>query len=296
MKIKFAVTLIPLLAAFCGEEEESDVLHFDNCDVYPVYNETGAIDPTWSPDMTTVVFSRLGDLWSLPLEGEEPTRITSLSGQELYPYWSPVTGSNQIVFINSDGSGNSTIYTLTPGGGEPQEVVSFSSQVMFTSFSSDGERIVFLQFGKSGIYTVPASGGEVAQIPSSREWVTVEVAEASPARDVVIYVAQANEAYQINEIAIDGGEPRTIVSYSGSVEHPHAVAESYDGTTIAFTTPFQKSYSHNMLFVPSAGGKSFAVTDFFGSSDQPRNPSWGSDGESLLIQLPNGIYMVDLKL
>jgi Tol biopolymer transport system component len=137
------------------------------------------------------------------------------------------------------------------------------------------------------------AGGEIVEIENSEGWQTVEVAQASRARPVVLFVDQKDGACRINEISVDGGSPKAIISFKNTPEHPYALAESYDGTTIAYTTPFETTWNRNLIFVPSAGGKVTAITDFYNS--QPNNPTWGSDGKRLLIQMPTGIYMVELK-
>jgi Tol biopolymer transport system component len=172
--------------------------------------------------------------------------------------------------------------------------MNFSAQITHTSWSLDGTKIVFLQFSKKGIYTISVEGGEVGQIPNNEDWGSVEVAQTSPARDMVIYVDQKGSSYRINEIEISGGDPRNIITFSGGAEHPHAVAESYDGNTIAYTTPQWMAWSHNLFFVSVSGGNPIAITDFYGN--QPRNPTWSPLGDQLVIQLPSGLYMVDLKL
>ncbi|MFC2076430.1 TolB family protein, partial [candidate division KSB1 bacterium] len=283
-----------LLAVTCSKDENGDIQHFSNSDVYPILNESGPSDPAWSPDMSTIVYSYLANIWSITPEGtEEPVQVTSMAGTELYPEWSPAAGENKIVFINTDGS-SYKIYTLSPGAGEPEEVASFTSQIAWTSWSNDGEYIIFTKVGKKAIYRVPAAGGEAVLIENTEGWQTVEVAQASPARNVVIFVDQAEGAVRINEISVQGGAPKNIISFRNTPEHPSALAESHDGTMVAYATPFETTWNENIIFVPSAGGNVIPVTDFY--NDQPKNPSWASDGKRLVIQMPNGIYMVEVKL
>jgi len=288
--IALFLTLATLLT--CGKQEETDVLHFQASDVYPIYNQAGANDPTWAPDGSSIVFVYQNNLWSIPPEGGEATQVTTLPGRELYPNWSSDAANPRLVFVNNPGPDEYTIYTLAPGG-EPQMVKKFSKQISSVSWSNDGEKIIFLRAGAKGIYTIPAGGGDETEIPNDEGWETVELAQGSPSRDVVLYVDQKGTKPRINSIGIDGGKPTTIITFSDGITHPYALAESYDGSTIAYTTTYEKSYSRNLLFVPTTGGSPVLVTDFY--NDYPSNPTWTPDGKRLAIQMPNGIYMVKPK-
>ncbi|MFC2076431.1 TolB family protein [candidate division KSB1 bacterium] len=283
-----------LLSALCGKEEDSDVFHFDNSNVYPLFNEPLARDPAWSPEMGSIVFSYLNDLWSISPDGGEPTQITTMGGQEQGVNWSPASGANKLVFFNTTGSESYKIYTLTPGGGEPAEIAEFTSQISSTSFSNDGETIVFLRFGKKGIFTVPAAGGDIGEITNSDGWETVEFAQACPSREFVIYVDRDGSTYRINEISLAGGSPKVLISFSGTAEHPTSVAESYDGSQVAYGTPFPVTYIQNLFFVPSTGGNRLQITAF--RTPTVRDPTWASDGKKLAIQMSEGIYIVELKI
>jgi len=286
------LSLVIVLAAVCSSKKEDDLIHFDNSTVYAIINEAGAADPTWSPDMSTIVYTFRGDLWSVPPEGGELTKVTSLTGNELYPNWSPVSGSKEIVFVNTTGPEDYTIYVLSYGQGEPRAVKTFSNQVLFTSWSRDGSKIVFLQLAKKGIFTIPAEGGEPVPITNNQGWESVEFAQASPARDMVLYISHVGTDFYLNEISLSGGDPNTIASFSGGREYPRSLAESYDGTLVAYTSPGIRP-GYNVYLVPLKGGNRIQVTAF--SYAQLNNPSWSSDGKKLVAQFDQGLYIVELK-
>lgn len=66
-----------------------------------------------SPDGSTIVFDLLGDLYTLPAAGGTATRITSGSGFDAQPRWSP--DGKAIVFV-SDRSGSENLYLADPDG------------------------------------------------------------------------------------------------------------------------------------------------------------------------------------
>ncbi|MFC2076148.1 TolB family protein [candidate division KSB1 bacterium] len=292
LRIIVCLSLTLLLFA-CGGEDESNVLKFAHANVYEIHLKDNAIDPTWSSDGATIVFSWENDLWSITPEGEEATRITTMSGQEIYPNFSPAAGSNQIVFVNNKGPEEFTINTLTLGG-QPEVVETFSERITSTSFNSDGSLILFLQYGKKGIYSIPTTGGEATLIPNNQDWETVGVAQACPSRDVIIYSAQTGTDFSIRSIAIDGGDAAELLSFAGSGRYPTALAEAYDGVTLAAALQTD-IWQRNIFTLASSGGETTALTEFPSDSFHPNNPSWSSDGARIVVQMPTGIYVVELK-
>jgi Tol biopolymer transport system component len=292
LRIFICLSLALVLLA-CGGEDESDVLKFTYADVHEIHLKDDAIDPTWSPDGATIVFAWENDLWSVTPEGEEETHVTTMSGQEIYPNFSPAAGSNKLVFVNNKGPEEFTINTLTLGG-EPEVVETFTERVTSTSFSSDGNTIVFLQYGKKGIYTIPAAGGEAILIPNNEAWETVGVAQAGPSRDIIVYSAQSGTDFSIKSIAIEGGDATELFSFAGSGRYPTALAEAYDGVTIAAALQTD-IWQRNIFSLPSSGGETTALTEFPSDSFHPNNPSWSTDGTRIVVEMPTGIYMVELK-
>jgi Tol biopolymer transport system component len=108
------------------------------------------------------------DLWTIPLKGGHPTRLTSDRSYEGYPCWSP--DGRTIAFTDDDesttlGSEHSlAIYTIPAGGGDARKVASASDNVGSggIAFSPDGARIAF--FSSGTIKTVPSAGGQRAEV------------------------------------------------------------------------------------------------------------------------------------
>ncbi|MFC2076413.1 TolB family protein [candidate division KSB1 bacterium] len=293
LKRMLIISLVLVPALSCSQDKDSNLIEFDESTVWTILEEPQAGDPCWSLDMTTIVYTASSDLWAVSPEGDEPpTQVTSMSGRELYPNWSPLQGSSNLVFVNSAGSEENTIYTLNYVAGEPVAVQTFTGLVASTSFSRDGAAIVFLQPGKKGIFTIPVEGGEVTQIPNDAGWGAVEVAQASPARDAVIFIDKADGAFRINSINFDGTDLTTVISFSGGREHPTAVAESYDGAKIAYTSPGLRPGS-NLFFISPDGGLPTALTWF--PYMQLDNPTWAWDGSRVVTQMDEGLYMVEPK-
>lgn len=134
-----------------------------------------AQDPALSPDGRTLLFSWAGDIWRVPVEGGDATRLTVHPADDSYPVWSP--DGQRIAFCsNRHGSGNA--FTSTPrgarnvfvmdGDGQNLRRVTFADTIEIpTDFSPDGRWIYFHSprerdvYQESRLYRVPAAGGQV---------------------------------------------------------------------------------------------------------------------------------------
>ncbi len=107
------------------------------------------------------------DVWTIPLDGGLPTRLTNGRTFEGYPCWSP--DGEQIAFTKNEESFKA-IYTVPAGGGQVRQVSSESDSVWggAIAFSLDGKRIAF--FSDGSIKTIPVEGGKpevlVAEVKS----------------------------------------------------------------------------------------------------------------------------------
>ena len=68
---------------------------------------------------THIVFAYAGDLWSVPRQGGDATRLTSGAGTESDPAFSP--DGSQIAFT-ADYEGNVDVYVMPATGGVPKRL------------------------------------------------------------------------------------------------------------------------------------------------------------------------------
>jgi Tol biopolymer transport system component len=116
-----------------------------------------------SPDGKRIVISTSNGIWTIPLDGGLPTRLTSGESFEgLYPCWSPNGRTIAFTEWNSK-SGDEvfyTIYVIPADGGEIRQITSEADRVGggAIAFSPDGKRIAF--FSGGAIKTIPIEGGQ----------------------------------------------------------------------------------------------------------------------------------------
>src|SRR2546427_7477962 len=89
--------------------------------VPPVLGAEAAMHPLEKPSMnkTEIVFSYAGDLWSVSRQGGLANRLTSGTGVETEPAFSP--DGNTIAFTG-EYDGNIDVFTVPVAGGVPKRV------------------------------------------------------------------------------------------------------------------------------------------------------------------------------
>jgi imidazolonepropionase-like amidohydrolase/Tol biopolymer transport system component len=93
-----------------------------------------------SPDGGTVVFGILGDLYTVPLDGGDATRITAGMAYDTQPRYNP--DGTQLVFI-SDRSGGDNLWTLDLATGDTTQVTTGNGSAwMSPDWTPDGDYIV----------------------------------------------------------------------------------------------------------------------------------------------------------
>lgn len=93
-----------------------------------------------SPDGRTIVFDLLGDLYTIPVTGGAATRITSGSGFDGQPRFSP--DGSTIVFV-SDRSGSENLYLVAPDGKQLRPLTRGPNMAYVSpAWTPDGQYIV----------------------------------------------------------------------------------------------------------------------------------------------------------
>src|SRR5579863_3491533 len=116
---------------------------------------------------THIVFAYAGDLWSVPREGGDAVRLTSGSGNETDPAFSPE--GTRIAFTG-EYDGNVDVFVVPATGGVPKRLTWHPAPDRVLGWTPDGKKIIFVsprnsysRFGE--MYTVPAEGGVEEKLP-----------------------------------------------------------------------------------------------------------------------------------
>ena len=101
----------------------------------------------WSPDGKTLAFvgERNGefDIYSIPFEGGNETRLTSAKGLDDGPEYSP---DGQYIYFNSERTGHMQIWRMKADGTSQAQVTQDELNDWFPHISPDGKWMVFLSY------------------------------------------------------------------------------------------------------------------------------------------------------
>jgi tricorn protease len=153
------------------------------------------------PDVSQsqIAFVYGGDIWIVSKNGGTANRLTSSTGEEAFPRFSP---DGKTLAFSATYDGNTDVYTMPVTGGVPVRLTwnSFPDRVI--DWHPDGKRILFASGRESGtpafrqLYLVSTKGGlpEKLSIPYG------ELASFSPDGNNVAYVTKITENYPFKRI------------------------------------------------------------------------------------------------
>ena len=128
--------------------------------------------PTVSRDL--IAFQYAGDLWSVSRNGGQARRLTSTSGVESEPYFSP--DGSQIAFTATV-AGNTDVYLMPSAGGDAKRLTYHPGADRVAGWSPDGRRVVFSTVRTSApqeayyqLWTVSVDGGMAEPLPLPRAY------------------------------------------------------------------------------------------------------------------------------
>ncbi len=236
---------------------------------------SAATSPRWRPDGAALAFLSSRQVYLAPMNGGEPTKLTTLANGVSAFSWSP--DGKQMVLVSRSGPKYSAgdtrhylhssykyngrgyfdplrthLWVLTVASGEVRQVTSGDQRNNKEPvWSPDGARLAFTAEHTDrqccaawAVYTVPAGGGDLKLVAEKLS--SAQAPRWSPDGQRLVFVGD-----------LDGGMAKIQLPNAPDLA-PNELAWSADGQTLFFTA---NSKGEEHLFSwPPAGGKTTAIT------------------------------------
>ena len=249
--------------------------------------------PAPSPDGSQIAFSWQGDLWLVPAQGGEATRLTVHPGVERYPVWSR---DGRLIAFSSNRHGNNDVYVMpVDRSAEPTRLTFSSTGDTPECFAPDGKSVLFTSQRYEGVsrglqlWNISLAGGT----PTIVQDAFVRNATYSPDGDTLAFVR--------------GGTPWTRRGYRGSgsrdlwlrtPEDQYTQLTDFEGdddkpswldnATIAFLSA--RNGRKNVFRIDIATGEATQLTSHEGSA--VRFPRAAADGSVIAYEFEDRLWRV----
>lgn len=148
------------------------------------------------PDVsqTQIAFVYGGDVWLVPKTGGTAMRLTSSTGEESFPRFSP---DGKTLAFSATYEGNTDVYTMPAAGGVPMRLTWNAAPDRVVDWHPDGNKILIASGRESGtpafrqFYLLPVKGGLPEKLPVPYG----ELASFSPDGNSLAYVTRITENY-----------------------------------------------------------------------------------------------------
>jgi tricorn protease len=252
--------------------------------------------PDISPDGKTVVFSYLGDIWSVETIGGVARQLTTHVAHELYPVFSPDGGK---IAFSSNRHGSYDIFVMSARGGPATRLTFDSAQDLVNGWSPDGKLILFSSTRSTAfppsfeLYTVPATGGRVRKVSAfeGKEGVF------SPRGDQIAYVRGPGTWYRkgyrgssnddIWIASADGTNNRQLTDFNGQDNSPMWAP---DGKTLYYVS--ERWGTPANIVRHDAAGKTRPSLVTFHKDDSVRQARVSANGEWIVYECGADLWVV----
>ncbi|MBV9883164.1 MAG: PD40 domain-containing protein [Sphingomonadaceae bacterium] len=245
-----------------------------------------------SPDGRTIAFDLLGDIYTMPIAGGHPTRITSGLAFDMQPRFSP--DGRQIAFTSDRGGGDNIWVMNTDGSGARQVTHETFRLLNAPTWSPDGRYIAArkhfttqrsLGTGEIWLYHVSGVGDGVPLVERPNPQFQKELGEPAFAADghaiffsrnttpgnTFQYAQDSNqEVFAIERYDMASGERTKIAGGPGGAVRP---TPSPDGQWLAYV---HRTGGHSHLFVKNL--RSGEERQVYADLDRDLQETWAVHG------------------
>lgn len=319
--LALALGLILAVPAFAADKKADD----KKWDVNAAHGPTKTVkfttdEGTWldldvSPDGKTIVFSLLGDLYTLPIDGGTAKRITSGQAWDVQPRFSP--DGREIAFTSDRGGGNNLWRAKADGTGAAQVSKEDFRLLNNPVWTPDGQFIIGRKhftsersLGAGELWMYHKTGGAGLQLTKKKNDQQDQGEPAISPNGRYVYFSEDvsggsnfqynknphDTIYAIKRLDRETGETEDIVSTPGGAVRPQP---SPDGKSLAFVKRVgDKSVLHLVDLEsnnvrPLWDGLSHDMQEAWAIFGPYANYAWTPDSKSLVIWAQGKLWRVD---
>jgi Tol biopolymer transport system component len=226
--------------------------------------------PAYSPDGKRIAFSSDRDgnfeIYVMPADGGQPTRLTNTAAEDDSPAWSP-DGTHIVFESDRDLPGTTDIYVMGADGSSPVRLTATITEERDPSWSPNGSRIAFARAAPGGIFdvwTMGVDGGSQLQLTTDPN-LDERNPDWSPDSARIAFQRQVGSDTQIVTMRPDGTDDHALSGLPATARRP---AWAPDGTRIAFDADSE-------IFSVNPDGSNVTQLTQAGSSTLiAQSPSW----------------------
>lgn len=246
--------------------------------------------PNWMPDGKRLLFNQDGSLFTIPVEGGTPEKIsTGDLKRNNNDHGISFDGKMIAISNHRDGlpGGGSTVYVLPVTGGTPR-MVTEKTPSYWHGWNPNNKEVVYVaqREGKSyDIYKTSINGGKEIQITQNKGS-HVDGPEFSPDGKYIYYNGNQTGTMQIWRMKPDGSGKEQLTYEDTNNWFPHISPDGKWFVYIAFPPDINvdshPSYKRVTLrLMPVNGGASRAIAYLYGGQGTINVPSWSPDSKSI---------------
>jgi len=248
-----------------------------------VLTEPGRIEaPNWTRDGKSLIFTRDGKLWTIPVEGGEAKAIDmgEISGCTGSHGLSP-DGKWLAMSCMKGPQPGARIYIVPASDGAPR-MVTDNPNSWFHSWSPDGKTLAFTRPNQSAlnVFAIPAEGGAETALTTGTG--VSDDPDYSPDGKYIYFNSDRSGAMEIWRMLADGTKPEQV-TFDG--QHSWTPHPSPDGASILILSYGKGVTGHpankdvTLRILNAADGKIRDLVRIVGGNGADNVPNWAPDGK-----------------